>query len=64
MCAIAVPICTALAVGGDFLSNYIEAHLIAPARAYAIKHHISVRMPRLPHHRVGPNPRVSPSPLR
>lgn len=53
MSAIAIPICTALAIGGDFLSNYIEAHVVVPAQAYAEKHHI--RMPR--HH-----PKTSPSP--
>jgi uncharacterized membrane protein YdjX (TVP38/TMEM64 family) len=48
MCAIAVPICTALAVGGDFLSNYIESHVVAPAEAYAHKHHLRMRLPH-PH---------------
>ena len=41
MCAIAVPICTALAVGGDALSTYIEDHIIEPAHAYAEKHHMN-----------------------
>ena len=59
MCAIAVPICTALAVGGDFLSNYLEAHVVLPAQAYAERHHIRVRMP---HPRLRPAPRLSPSP--
>jgi uncharacterized membrane protein YdjX (TVP38/TMEM64 family) len=45
MCAIAVPICTALAVGGDFLSNYIESHIVAPAEAYAQRHHIHMHLP-------------------
>ena len=40
MCAIAVPICTALAVGGDVLSNYIDDHIIEPANAYAERHHM------------------------
>ncbi len=44
MCAIAVPICTALAIGGDFLSNYFDSHVVEPAEAYAEKHHI-----RMPH---------------
>jgi uncharacterized membrane protein YdjX (TVP38/TMEM64 family) len=61
MCAIAVPICTALAVGGDFLSTYIESHIIAPAQAYAHKHHIRMRFP---HHHVAAIPRVSPRPAR
>lgn len=46
MSAIAIPICTALAVGGDFLSNYIEAHVVVPAQAYAEKHHLHVHAPR------------------
>jgi uncharacterized membrane protein YdjX (TVP38/TMEM64 family) len=61
MCAIAVPICTALAIGGDFLSSYIESHVVQPAQAYAEKHHINVR---LPHHRLSPSPWVSSSPAR
>ena len=44
MCAIAVPICTLLAVGGNAVSDYLDAHVFAPAQAYAEKHHI--RMPR------------------
>ena len=44
MCAIAVPICTALAVGGDFLSNYIESHVVKPAEAYVVKHHIKEQL--------------------
>lgn len=42
MCAIAVPICTALAVGGDALSNYIDDHIIEPANAYAERHHMHI----------------------
>ncbi|GAC1402351.1 MAG: hypothetical protein NVSMB64_02050 [Candidatus Velthaea sp.] len=49
MAAIAIPICTALAVGGDFLSNYIEAHVVVPAQHYAEKHHIKLTFPRRPH---------------
>jgi len=45
MCAIAVPICTALAVGGDALSNYIDDHILEPANAYAERHHM-----HFPHH--------------
>ena len=51
MCAIAVPICTGLAIGGDFLSSYIESHVVMPAQAYAEKHHLRVR---LPHHHFAP----------
>jgi uncharacterized membrane protein YdjX (TVP38/TMEM64 family) len=52
MCAIAVPICTALAVGGDALSNFIDDKVIEPAHAYAERHHV-----HFPHHR-----RASPAP--
>jgi uncharacterized membrane protein YdjX (TVP38/TMEM64 family) len=60
MCAIAVPICTALAIGGDVLSNYVEAHVFAPAEAYAEKHHIRVRLPHP--HRAAPHGAPSPAP--
>jgi uncharacterized membrane protein YdjX (TVP38/TMEM64 family) len=48
MCAIAIPICTVLAVFGDAASMYVEAHVVEPTRVYAEKHHI--RFPkRRPH---------------
>jgi uncharacterized membrane protein YdjX (TVP38/TMEM64 family) len=59
MCAIAIPVCTALAVGGDFLSNYIESHVVRPAEAYAQKHHIGMRIPHAPRH-MSPAPRTVP----
>jgi uncharacterized membrane protein YdjX (TVP38/TMEM64 family) len=40
MCAIAVPICTALAIGGNWLSDEIQLRLVDPAQAYAEKHHL------------------------
>jgi uncharacterized membrane protein YdjX (TVP38/TMEM64 family) len=55
MSAIAIPICTILAVGGDFLSNYIEMHVVEPVHVYAERHHL--RFPRQPHpHRPAPRP--------
>jgi len=52
MSAIAIPICTALAVGGDVLSNYIDARW-EQASAYAERHHV-----HFPHrHRALPSPR-------
>jgi uncharacterized membrane protein YdjX (TVP38/TMEM64 family) len=61
MCAIAVPICTALAIGGDFLSNAIESHIVEPAQAYVHRHHLHVRLP----HRHGVlAPRSAPSPAQ
>jgi uncharacterized membrane protein YdjX (TVP38/TMEM64 family) len=59
MCIVAVPICTALAIGGDWLSDTIQAHIVGPAQDYAEKHHL--HMPHRPHphhHRpIGPTPR-------
>jgi|GEM_PF-434990 len=43
MCAVAVPVCTVLAVFGDAASDYIEAHVVEPAQAYAERHHIHIR---------------------
>jgi uncharacterized membrane protein YdjX (TVP38/TMEM64 family) len=58
MCAIAVPICTALAVGGDALSNFIDDHIMEPAHAYAEKHHM--HFPRR-HHEPPASPAPSPA---
>lgn len=49
MSAIAIPICTALAIGGDFISGYVDTHFFEPAQAYATKHHFHVRMPHRHH---------------
>ena len=59
MSAIAIPICTALAIGGDALSNYIDAHFIEPANAFAERHHL-----HFPHRRLQPSPvpSVRPTP--
>ena len=57
MCAIAVPICTALAVGGDALSSYIDTKY-EQARHFAEEHHL-----HLPHHikpATSPAPAVTP----
>jgi uncharacterized membrane protein YdjX (TVP38/TMEM64 family) len=51
MSAIAIPICTALAFGGDVLSNYIDAHFIEPANAFAERHHVHI-----PHRHRHPSP--------
>src|SRR5476649_831289 len=48
MSAIAIPICTALAIGGDFISGYFDTQ-VERAQAYADKHHIHVRMPHRHH---------------
>ena len=59
MSAIAIPICTLLAVSGDVVSNYIEDHVVEPAAALAAKHHLHLprRRPR-PH----PSPTAAPYP--
>jgi uncharacterized membrane protein YdjX (TVP38/TMEM64 family) len=58
MCAIAVPVCTALAFGGDALSNYIDAKIIQPANHFYQRHH--VHFPREPHHSPEPAAKASP----
>jgi uncharacterized membrane protein YdjX (TVP38/TMEM64 family) len=57
MCAIAIPICTALAVGGNWLSDTIQMHVVDPAQAYAEKHHLHI-----PHHHQ-PRPYVMTTPV-
>jgi uncharacterized membrane protein YdjX (TVP38/TMEM64 family) len=57
MSAIAIPICTALALGGDALSNYIDARW-EQASAYAERHH--VHFPHRHHAVPIPSPAVSP----
>jgi uncharacterized membrane protein YdjX (TVP38/TMEM64 family) len=52
MSAIAIPICTALAIGGDALSNYIDAHFVEPASDFAERHHMHFLHP----HRRPPTP--------
>jgi uncharacterized membrane protein YdjX (TVP38/TMEM64 family) len=53
MSAIAIPICTALAVGGNALSDYID-NLELRAHAYAERHH--VHFPYRHHHEASPLP--------
>jgi uncharacterized membrane protein YdjX (TVP38/TMEM64 family) len=50
MSAIAIPICTALAIGGDAVSNYLEARY-DQASAYAERHHV-----HFPHRHRAPTP--------
>jgi len=54
MCAIAIPICTILAVFGDRASDYFDAHVVEPVQANMEKHHI-----HFPHRR--PHPDAWPS---
>jgi uncharacterized membrane protein YdjX (TVP38/TMEM64 family) len=58
MSAIAIPVCTALAVGGGFLSQYIDAHVFEPAQHYAERHHLTMHFQH--HHANLP----SPQPMR
>ena len=48
MSAIAIPICTALALGGDVLSNYVDDRIYA----FAERHHMHFSH----HHRLHPSP--------
>ena len=62
MCIVAVPICTVLAVFGDAASDYIDARVLAPTRAFAERHHI--RFPRRrPHVHATPDRIVVPAPV-
>ncbi len=61
MCAIAVPICTVLAIFGDAASDMLDKHVIVPTQNFAEKHHI--RLPRRHRHAspaAEPMPRVRP----
>jgi uncharacterized membrane protein YdjX (TVP38/TMEM64 family) len=58
MSAIAIPICTALAIGGDAVSNYIDGRW-EQASAYAERHHM--HFPRR-HHHATPSPRPTVTP--
>jgi uncharacterized membrane protein YdjX (TVP38/TMEM64 family) len=40
MCAVTVPVCTILAFGGHFVSQYVETNIVQPAERYATKHHL------------------------
>jgi len=55
MCAVAVPICTVLAIFGNTASDFFDAQ-VERAQAYAEKHHIHI--PRR-HHSPHPTPRAS-----
>jgi uncharacterized membrane protein YdjX (TVP38/TMEM64 family) len=59
MCAVAVPICTVLAVFGDAASDYLDAHVFTPAQTYAENHHI--RLPHRRHHHHPPRT-MTPAP--
>jgi uncharacterized membrane protein YdjX (TVP38/TMEM64 family) len=39
MCAVTVPVCTALAFGGHAISRYVTQHIVLPAEGYAHRHH-------------------------
>lgn len=51
MCAVAIPLCTVLAVFGNVASDYFEVHVVDPVQASMEKHHI-----RFPHRRPHPRP--------
>ena len=54
MCAVAIPICTVLAVFGNVTSDYLEEHVFAPVQKSMEKHHI-----HFPHR--SPRPHATPS---
>jgi uncharacterized membrane protein YdjX (TVP38/TMEM64 family) len=49
MCAVAVPICTVLAVFGYAASDFLDMHVVEPTQRFAEKHHI--HLPRRKPHR-------------
>ncbi|GAC1582139.1 MAG: hypothetical protein NVS3B7_17440 [Candidatus Elarobacter sp.] len=51
MCAVAIPICTLLAVFGNAASSYVEVHFVVPVQATMERHNI-----HLPHRRPHPSP--------
>ncbi|MFN2460925.1 MAG: TVP38/TMEM64 family protein [Candidatus Velthaea sp.] len=58
MCAVTVPVCTALAFGGHAISAYVQTRIFGPAQHFAERHH--VHMPR--RKAESPAPNLSPSP--
>ncbi|GAC1543925.1 MAG: hypothetical protein NVS3B16_11050 [Vulcanimicrobiaceae bacterium] len=44
MAIVTIPVCTLLAFGGNVISNYVEQHIVVPAKHYADRHHL--RLPR------------------
>jgi uncharacterized membrane protein YdjX (TVP38/TMEM64 family) len=56
MCAVTVPVCTILAFGGHFVSQYVEMHIVQPAERYATRHHL-----RFQHHQEAPPPAQPPT---
>ena len=64
MCAVAIPICTVLAVFGDAASDYIDAHVVEPVQSSMERHHIHFPHRRPHHARPTFNPVVTfPTPL-
>ncbi len=49
MSIVTIPLCTLLAFGGNFISDYVDHHIIAPTERYAAKHHIHIPL-------ISPNP--------
>jgi uncharacterized membrane protein YdjX (TVP38/TMEM64 family) len=58
MCAVAIPICTVLAVFGNATSDFLDAHVFVPVQDSMEKHHI-----RFPHRRRAhtPAPQTRPT---
>ena len=51
MCAVAIPICTVLAIFGNVTSDFLDEHVFVPVQASMEKHHI-----RFPHRHRSPHP--------
>ena len=51
MCIVTVPVCAVLAFGGNAVSNYVQQHIVSPAKHYAKTHHL-----HLPRHLRSPLP--------
>jgi uncharacterized membrane protein YdjX (TVP38/TMEM64 family) len=61
MLIVTVPVCTALAFGGNALSSYLDRHFVQPAERYVKRHH--VHFPgRRAHPDASATPDISPSP--
>lgn len=54
MCIVTVPVCAALAFGGDAVSTYVQNHIVAPAQHYAHRHHLQFPHPHVRLHPAEP----------
>lgn len=52
MSIVTIPLCTLLAFGGNFISDYVDHHIIAPTQRYAARHHLRIPL-------ISPKPRTT-----